>query len=140
TPREGWRLRHFTAEELVDPTVSGDEADPNGNGLPNWAEFAFDADPNSFGEDALPMLADGPDAGTVVFSFIRRSGAAGTPAHSVWEEIGYRVQESDDLTEWRDLAPLESPEEARILPMGGGLTERVEIVLSTGRFPQKRFL
>ncbi|HUF63630.1 MAG TPA: lamin tail domain-containing protein, partial [Verrucomicrobiales bacterium] len=38
---EDWLARHFTAEEIDDPAVSGDHADPDGDGLSNLIEFAL---------------------------------------------------------------------------------------------------
>jgi len=44
---EDWAAEHFTAEELADPSISGEEADPDGDGLTNWQEFLAGTDPNS---------------------------------------------------------------------------------------------
>jgi len=40
-----WKTRHFTAAELVDPGVSGDNADPDGDGQSNLAEYTSGTDP-----------------------------------------------------------------------------------------------
>ena len=40
-----WRYRHFTLEELGTEAVSGDAADPDGDGKSNLLEFALAGDP-----------------------------------------------------------------------------------------------
>ncbi len=40
-----WRSAHFTAPELGDPSVSGNLADPDGDGLNNLLEYALKLDP-----------------------------------------------------------------------------------------------
>jgi hypothetical protein len=40
-----WKARHFTPAELADPAISGDDADPDGDGLSNVAEYNAGTDP-----------------------------------------------------------------------------------------------
>ena len=42
---EDWKARHFTAAELLEPTLSGDDADPDLDGHSNYEEFLADTDP-----------------------------------------------------------------------------------------------
>ncbi len=43
--RQAWYESHFTRAELSNPSVSGGDADPDGDGMPNDGEYAGDTDP-----------------------------------------------------------------------------------------------
>ena len=42
-----WSIQHFTLQELTHPEVSGPSADFDHDGIPNFAEYAFNLDPKS---------------------------------------------------------------------------------------------
>jgi RHS repeat-associated protein len=46
-PADNWKHSKFTAAELSNPSVSGDLADPNHNGISNLLEYALNGDPTS---------------------------------------------------------------------------------------------
>jgi hypothetical protein len=46
-PYDAWRAARFTAEELLDPAISGDTADPDGDGLANLMEYALGLEPKT---------------------------------------------------------------------------------------------
>lgn len=56
-----WRKQFFTEAELLDPALSGDAADPDGDGLTNATEYAFGFNPLASSQNALPKpkVADG---------------------------------------------------------------------------------
>lgn len=45
SPGQAWKDTNFTAAEAADPSLSGDSADPEGDGLSNLLEYAFHRDP-----------------------------------------------------------------------------------------------
>ena len=49
-----WRAAHFSAAELADPAISGEGANPTGDGFSNLLKYAFDLDPHL--ADAAPGL------------------------------------------------------------------------------------
>jgi hypothetical protein len=58
---DDWRGGHFTPEELDDPAIGGDDADPDGDGIPNRLEFALGTDPRVAGPKELEIIIDGDD-------------------------------------------------------------------------------
>ena len=48
TELENWRRDNFTTAELADPTISGPEANPDGDARPNLFEFLHVSDPTVF--------------------------------------------------------------------------------------------
>ena len=49
---DAWRQDNFTGEgELDDPNISGPDADPDGDGIPNLLEYAMGLDPNDYDND-----------------------------------------------------------------------------------------
>ena len=90
---QAWKSLYFTAEELADPTVSGDAADPDADDCSNYAEFRAGTHPRD-GGSALRM-------GGLI--------SLGAPGFQVrWDAVSgrtYRVQYRDDLAggDWLDL-------------------------------------
>ncbi len=99
---QSWLTLYFTPDQIADPTTTGPAADPDGDGVPNLLEYAFNLDP-TFPEPAL-MVADTGVRGlpliqpTVVATgdtrltveYVRRT-AAGHPG------ISYAVQWTSSL-------------------------------------------
>ncbi|MEM7384829.1 MAG: alkaline phosphatase family protein, partial [Verrucomicrobiota bacterium] len=51
-----WQTSHFTEEELADPSVSGLSADPDGDRMQNFFEYAFATDPKDRLSTHEPIL------------------------------------------------------------------------------------
>jgi len=56
-PYQLWQQANFSPAELADPTISGDTADPDGDGIPNLAEYAFNTNPKIANTSGLPVMS-----------------------------------------------------------------------------------
>ena len=45
SPGQAWKDTRFTAAQISDPSISGDSADPDGDGLSNLLEYVYNRDP-----------------------------------------------------------------------------------------------
>ena len=64
----GWKQQYFTADELAQPLVSDDDADPDGDGVPNWQEFAHGSKPLDPGSTGRGTIERDGDEMVVVFT------------------------------------------------------------------------
>ena len=108
-----WQSAYFTPDQLADDTVSGPNADPDGDGVPNLLEFAFNLDPTfpqpavmttGTGLSGLPLIqlaSVGDSDQRLTVEFVRRTAASGSgvtyavqftpgldPATVAWEAGG----------------------------------------------------
>lgn len=85
----GWRAERFSGRELIDPGVSGLDADPDGDGHVNLLEYALGLDPKSPSQTNLPeMSATSVDW---VYTYLRPEDRA---------DLVYEVEVSSDLVNW----------------------------------------
>ena len=87
TTRGIWRKQFFSEAELLEPSISGDDADPDGDGLSNAAEYAFAFDPKRPSQTALPR----PEVA---------NGALGIGFQAPRVDVNYIVEGSLDLGRW----------------------------------------
>ena len=85
-----WQTLYFTPDQLADATVSGPGADPDGDGIPNLLEFAFNLDPTcpqpvlmtaGTGLCGLPLIQLSPAGASgqsLTVEFVRRTAASGS--------------------------------------------------------------
>ena len=97
-----WQTAYFTPDQLADATVSGPGADPDGDGIPNLLEFAFNLDPTypqpvlmtaGTGLCGLPLIHLSPTGASgqcLTVEFVRRTAASGSG-------VTYAVQFSPGL-------------------------------------------
>ncbi len=85
-----WADNIFTDAQLLDPAISGEEADPNNNGISNLLEYAFGGNPLEIGDTlSLPALVmDGLGHG---FTYRKDTKLA---------DITYIMEETTDLENW----------------------------------------
>jgi hypothetical protein len=83
-----WRSTYFTPTEIGIPSISGDAADPNHNGISNLMEYALGLNPRSTGiVTGRPVRSS--SGGYLTLSFNRQKVAT---------DITYRVEATNDLT------------------------------------------
>jgi mannan endo-1,4-beta-mannosidase len=86
-----WLNTWFNPAEAADPSLSGPDADPAGDGISNLLKYAFNLDPR-FPAPAhrLPQVATSPEGLTLSFA-----------ARRATEDLSWQVEVSADLVEWR---------------------------------------
>jgi hypothetical protein len=88
--------RWFSAQQLEDPAVSGDHADPDDDGLPNLLEYALGSNPTVREADShLPEFSVTPDTGVLRFTRSRDP-----------DGFFYVVEYTTDFTTWIPLVSL----------------------------------
>ena len=126
-PWDDWRFSHFTASELTNAAISGEQADPEADDLPNLLEYAFNFDPHSpdtargFSGAVEFIPVTGMDH--LVVTFTRRKPPT---------DISYQVEVSSDLRTWSS-GPQVTQEMLPPIDDGNGITEtaRVRLLNST---------
>lgn len=133
--RDAWNGAHFSSTEMIDVEISGNDADPDFDGLGNLAEFAFNLNPrlpDAEGAIGLVSGAEGPQ-----FVFRRRAGGTGTDMDYTALGIRYDVLHSADLVVWQ---PISEGIETVVVSLDDGETETVSFpVLAAAESESKRF-
>jgi hypothetical protein len=84
-----WRVQQFSAEQLANVAISGPNADPDGDGLPNQLEYGFGQSPTLTSANAAPVLSI--QSGALALTYTRRNDVT---------DLTYAVEVSSDLTTW----------------------------------------
>lgn len=87
-PIEIWRAAQF-GPDANNPTIAGDDADPDGDGLSNLIEYALNLDPHTHSQSQLPVSSR--DETTLWLTYRKRIGAT---------DVTLLVQGSQDLNSW----------------------------------------
>lgn len=118
-----WQAGAFSSAQLADPNISGELANPDGDGFTNLAEYALGLE---------PLTADSLQAGPVL-------GWDGTNWTYTWRrpsdrgDVTYTVETSSDLANWTGLAATPT-----LMGTSGGIdTWRVNVAPGAAR---KHFL
>ena len=94
-----WSQRCFRRD--APPAVTAPDADPDGDGLPNAAEYAFDLSPGRADRSALPASVVVTGAPGEVYHAVQYRRRVGTG------DLQYKVQVSTNLNAWAGNATLE---------------------------------
>jgi hypothetical protein len=93
-PYQLWKEQYFTSAELTNAAISGDLADPDGDGIPNLEEYAFGLNPTIPNSSAgLPVPGMQTVGGTNYLTISFKQILYNT-------DISYTVQVSGDLVNW----------------------------------------
>ncbi len=84
-----WRGLQFSTSQLANSGISGPNADPDGDGLPNQLEYAFGESPTQSTVNAAPVLSI--QAGALALTYTRRNDVS---------DLTYTVEVSADLKTW----------------------------------------
>lgn len=102
-----WAAQHFSAAELADESVSGQGADPDGDGIENLIEYALGGDPKAADRSILPETTVVNDNGQDYLQIVFGRNPDAT-------DVNITVLGSSDLVEWSATPTLQSSE-----PSGG---------------------
>lgn len=115
-PRSNWKPKHFSSGELADNLISGDDADPDGDGLKNWQEYLHGSNPRN--QASKGKNQTGLEEGFLSVVYTRLSGPEGG--------MSLRCVGSRNLQQW-DVPDIEE----RILSNENGI-ETVETRIPVG--------
>ncbi len=97
-PIDAWRAAAFTGVQLADPAISGDDGDPDADGIRNLTEYALGLDPNF--PDLGATQRGWANDGRLTMTYLQRRTATdvsiiaeGTTNLSDWSSSGEMVQE-----------------------------------------------
>lgn len=88
-----WQAAKFTAAELANPAISGDNANPDGDHFPNLLEYAMGLEPKT----ANPAATFGTSLSNGVFSI-------SFPHLKAAADVTLTLETSNDLSTWSPLA------------------------------------
>jgi hypothetical protein len=128
---ETWQAEQFTATDLLDMAISGPEADPDADGIPNMLEAAIGSSPKSgnprqMGLSLVSTTIAGGGRATVL-----ATNRAATPIRNLKLEI--QASSSMDAGSWSTL--VEKSGEGNWLMVAGGVAQVQETTASNGSVP-----
>ncbi|MDB6025277.1 MAG: Na-Ca exchanger/integrin-beta4, partial [Verrucomicrobiales bacterium] len=117
-----WRAGKFSPAEMSQLNVSGADADPDGDGIRNLLEYAYNGNPKSTNSAShfSGNIEGAPGAANYVIQFTRRKSPT---------DLVYKVEVTSDLIAW------DSNGVQELLPAvddGNGITETARFVIAPG--------
>jgi len=74
-PIDAWRHDNFSASELADPAISGNDANPDGDNSTNFEEYALAGDPHGVDANGITTAID---QGRLTLTYHRNKAATDT--------------------------------------------------------------
>ena len=87
-PTQNWRFAKFGANANT-PSISGDLADPDGDGIPNLVKYALSMNPNS-----------GVTGPLLTLSFVSGGWRLDFKRNALANDVTLTVEQSSDLAQW----------------------------------------
>lgn len=89
-----WKVNAFSFEEILDSTISGENANPSGDGITNLQKYAFGLDPHQNVSVGKPVFSLVSQNGSTFPALTYRASAV------IPQDLIYTVQFSSDLVNW----------------------------------------
>jgi zona occludens toxin (predicted ATPase) len=112
-----WQDVVFTTEEKADPSMSGEQASPAGDGISNLMKYAMKLDPKSSGVANLPRSS--AQDGYLTLTYRKNKLATDLTytvqvtsdlASAAWQDAGVVISQTDEGEYWmvtvRDVEPM----------------------------------
>lgn len=120
--KPAWLATHFTVAEQSQPAVSGDAADPDKDGCPNFLEYAQGSDPRN----SSPGLVSRGGAGTLSLDY-----SAPRP------ELRYIPEKSADLVTWTTAGVTDVSAGGNLRTASAPVGENGRVFLRVGVIPRQ---
>lgn len=97
-PEQNWKNQNFTSQQLANPNISGDMANPTGDGMVNLVKYALNLSPNTPDPvEVVPGMA--VVSGSSYLCLTHRENSAAP-------DIDFSYEQSTDLVNWYPAVPL----------------------------------
>ena len=125
TTLSNWKAAHFTSVELTDPTVSGANANPTKDGIPNLLGYAFGLDPKVH-HDHSTLPKTGKNGNSPALTYTRNMVAT---------DLVYTVEISSDMKTWYSGATYTSNP---VVLSDNGFTQSAQVTVLSQPAPTSR--
>ena len=123
-----WKSAYFTTLQLANSSISGDQANPSGDGICNLLDYAFNLNPNLHNnQSVLPQTS--VSGGYLSLTYTSNSTAS---------DLTYTVEVSSDLQTWKSGIGYTSPP---LILSDNGITQQIQVSdLTPSTIENKRFI
>jgi autotransporter-associated beta strand protein len=120
-----WKTNYFSASQLSDAAISGNTADPDGDGISNFLEYALKGNPMA--TDGGQLMSITVNGFKLQVSFFRAQ-----------TDVIYEVQASDDLIQWTTLTGIDALTNPAMVGQMVTVLDEVDVSAARARFLRVR--